>query len=90
MDFNSPLRLPTAALSSGDGHSLSESTARMSLNDTGGSGYNQYASTRPPKLDGTALDAGVHGMKRSWDGFKLEMKFGECGCLSGGVSLPHS
>lgn len=22
------------------------------------------------------VDAGVHGMKRSWDGFKLDMRFG--------------
>ncbi|GAA6062452.1 hypothetical protein JCM10212_005355 [Sporobolomyces blumeae] len=43
------------------------------------SGYNKYArdsKTRPPKMDGNMLDAGVHGMKRSWDGFKLDMRFG--------------
>ena len=48
----------------------------MSIADVGGSGYNQYASSRPDRLEGTTLDAGVHGMKRSWDGFKLEVKFG--------------
>jgi hypothetical protein len=78
MDFNSPLRLPTRAMSS-DTQSLTESAARLSLGDAGGSGYNQYASTRPMRTEGTLVDAGVHGMKRSWDGFKLEMKFGESG-----------
>ncbi|GAA5848217.1 hypothetical protein JCM8547_004447 [Rhodosporidiobolus lusitaniae] len=34
------------------------------------------SSMRPPKMDGSALDAGMHGMKRSFDGFKLDMKFG--------------
>lgn len=46
------------------------------IDEYGGSGYNQFASNRPPQMDGTTLDAGVHGMKRSWDGFKLEIKFG--------------
>ncbi|GAA5894443.1 hypothetical protein JCM5296_005101 [Sporobolomyces johnsonii] len=78
---DAPLRLPPKPQSS-DANSLTDSTARMSLSSTapgGGaneSGYNKYASTRPPKLDGSALDAGVHGMKRSWDGFKLDMRFG--------------
>lgn len=77
------LRMPPARMTSSPNSSLAGRTARMSLADQdagideqGGSGYNQYASSRPPKLDGSALDAGVHGMKRSWDGFKLEMKFG--------------
>lgn len=75
MDYTTSLRLPPRPVaSSSDANSLTDSAAQLSIN--GGSGYNQYASSRPPKLDGTALDAGVHGMKRSWDGFKLEMKFG--------------
>ncbi|BGP13749.1 hypothetical protein JCM10213v2_001687 [Rhodosporidiobolus nylandii] len=73
---------------SSDGVSLADSTAQMSLNSgtaTGTeSGYNKAVkaghgsakSMRPPKLDGSALDAGVHGMKRSFDGFKLDMRFG--------------
>lgn len=67
--------------------SLVGSTARLSLNDSASnpneSGYNKAVkaghavpSTRPPKLDGTALDAGMHGLTRSWDGFKLDMRFG--------------
>ncbi|GAA5978422.1 hypothetical protein JCM10908_004348 [Rhodotorula pacifica] len=67
--------------------SLVGSTARLSLNDTASnpneSGYNKavkaghaVSSTRPPKMDGTALDAGMHGLTRSWDGFKLDMRFG--------------
>ena len=70
----SSLRLPPKVSSASS--SLAESTARMSIADVGGSGYNQYASSRPDRLEGTTLDAGVHGMKRSWDGFKLEVKFG--------------
>lgn len=68
------LRLPSKQKTSLS--SLSDSTARMNLQDSGGSGYNAFASSRPERLEGTALDAGVHGMKRSWDGFKLEVKFG--------------
>lgn len=70
----------------GGASSLVGSTARLSLNDSAGaaneSGYNKavkaghVSSTRPPKLDGTALDAGMHGLTRSWDGFKLDMRFG--------------
>lgn len=90
MDFtNGPLRLPPQPApsslhrttrpgvgSSIDARSLTESMAQTSLAETtGGSGYNTYLA---PKTDGTLMDAGVHGMKRSWDGFKLEMKFGEC------------
>lgn len=72
------LRLPTVARApptNSDTNSLSESVAKMNM-DGGGSGYNQFVSPRPPKLDGSALDAGVHGLRRSWDGFALEMKFG--------------
>ncbi|GAA5986727.1 hypothetical protein JCM11641_007754 [Rhodosporidiobolus odoratus] len=72
---------------SSDGHSLAESTAQLSLGGStvnGGteSGYTKAIkaghapSMRPPKMDGSALDAGVHGMKRSFDGFKLDVKFG--------------
>lgn len=71
----------------GAASSLIGSTARLSLNDTASnpneSGYNKavkaghaVSSTRPPKMDGTALDAGMHGLTRSWDGFKLDMRFG--------------
>lgn len=81
LDFtNGPLRLPQTRpgpLSSVDAHSLSESAAQLSLADdasAGGSGYNTFL---PPRTEGSLMDAGVHGMKRSWDGFKLEMKFGE-------------
>lgn len=63
---------------SSDTQSLTESAAKLALGDAGGSGYNQFASARPARTEGTLVDAGVHGMKRSWDGFKLEMKFGEC------------
>lgn len=76
MDYTTSLRLPPTRAMSSDTNSLTESAARLVLGDNGGSGYNQFASTRPPQLDGSALDAGVHGMKRSWDGFKLEVKFG--------------
>lgn len=77
MDYNSSLRLPTRPpVASSDSNSLAESAARLSLNGASGSGYNQTASNRPAQLEGTALDAGVHGMKRSYDGFKLELSFG--------------
>lgn len=77
MDYNTSLRLPMKTISSHDSASLTESAARLSLQDNGGSGYNQAASSmRPPNMDGTALDAGVHGLKRSFQGFKLETKFG--------------
>lgn len=84
------LRLPPKPASS-----LTESTARLSLADResgegGGSGYNAYASSRPERLEGTALDAGVHGMKRSWDGFKLEVKFGARRAKKSGQSLPFA
>lgn len=72
MDYTTSLRLPPRAPLSSDSNSLTDSIATLSVADNGGSGYNQFASVRPPKLDGTALDAGVHGMKRSWDGFKRE------------------
>lgn len=75
MDYTGSLRLPPKPLSS-NSNSITDSVAKMSLADNGGSGYNQFASSRPPKLDGTVMDAGVHGLKRSWDGFKLEVKFG--------------
>ncbi|KAM0753847.1 hypothetical protein T439DRAFT_377977 [Meredithblackwellia eburnea MCA 4105] len=79
-DYSTSLRLPTKAPISNDSGSLTDSINTLSIQDNAsGSGYNQFASTRPPKLDGSALDAGVHGMKRSWDGFKLEMKFGARG-----------
>ena len=58
--------------------------------DAGGSGYNQYASSRPDRLEGTTLDAGVHGMKRSWDGFKLEVKFGARRAKKSGQSRTRS
>ncbi|GAA6004696.1 hypothetical protein JCM10207_000985 [Rhodosporidiobolus poonsookiae] len=79
------LRNPSG-MSSSDGHSLADSTAQLSLGSTIGganeSGYTKAiknghgSSIRPAKLDGSALDAGVHGMKRSFDGFKLDVKFG--------------
>ncbi|KAK4058817.1 hypothetical protein OIO90_000263 [Microbotryomycetes sp. JL221] len=83
------LRIPPSHGSDTD--SLAQSAARMSLgaeaaNMTSNSGYNTYVtrqqrerdekSIRQPKLDGTALQAGMHGTKRSMDAFKLEMKFG--------------
>jgi len=44
------------------------------------SGYNSFAKNstkqRGKREDGNLVDAGVHGMKRSWDGFKLDMRFG--------------
>ncbi|KAL8293204.1 hypothetical protein RQP46_000898 [Phenoliferia psychrophenolica] len=80
MDFTGSLRLPTKAPMSNGSGSLDDSLRTLSVKDSGGgSGYNQFASTRPERLDGTVLDAGVHGMKRSWDGFKLEVKFGARG-----------
>jgi hypothetical protein len=73
-----------------DSSSLAGSTAQLSLgsgtiNDsTGGgatSGYTKAikaghaaSSIRPPQLEGSALDAGVHGMKRQADLFKLETR----------------
>ena len=86
----SSLRLPPKVSSATS--SLAESTARMSLaeKDAGGSGYNQYASSRPDRLEGTTLDAGVHGMKRSWDGFKLEVKFGARRAKKSGPSFSDS
>lgn len=68
-------------LSSGDTHSLTSSTARLSLGTTNPneSGYNKFARSdkqRGERKEGNVLDAGVHGMKRSWDGFKLDMRFG--------------
>ncbi|GAA5822777.1 hypothetical protein JCM11251_004377 [Rhodosporidiobolus azoricus] len=76
-----------ARIPSSDGASLAESTAQLSLGSgtingsTNESGYNKAVkaghgglSIRPAQLDGSALDAGVHGMKRSWDGFKLDMR----------------
>ncbi|KAK4703252.1 N-alpha-acetyltransferase 35, NatC auxiliary subunit, partial [Phenoliferia sp. Uapishka_3] len=73
-DNSTPLRLPKKPKAGSAGSkSLTDSLATLSVQDTGtGSGYNQYASLRPPQLDGTALEAGVHGMKRNWDGFKRE------------------
>ncbi|GAA6047642.1 hypothetical protein JCM3770_001604 [Rhodotorula araucariae] len=77
----------SSTVSGGDAPSFIESTAQLSLGGSGSgaageSGYNKAAkaarasATRPPKLDGTALDAGMHGLNRSWDGFKLDMRFG--------------
>ncbi|GAA5958112.1 hypothetical protein JCM3765_002817 [Sporobolomyces pararoseus] len=80
-----PLRNATSVaqppLSSGDAHSLTSSTARLSLGTTNPneSGYNKFARSdkqRGERKEGNVLDAGVHGMKRSWDGFKLDMRFG--------------
>ncbi|BGP37776.1 hypothetical protein JCM10449v2_001698 [Rhodotorula kratochvilovae] len=77
----------SSTVSGGDAPSFIESTAQLSLGGSGSgaageSGYNKAAraakasAMRPPKLDGTALDAGMHGLNRSWDGFKLDMRFG--------------
>jgi hypothetical protein len=90
MDFtNGPLRLPprTGPQSSVDAQSLSESTAMLSLGDNtsaGGTGYNSYLA---PRNEASLMDAGVHGMKRSWDGFKLEVKFGEASEVDSRVHL---
>lgn len=72
------LRLPARAPSS-DANSVGDSLGGMSLTSTtnaGESGYNKLGSMRPPRVEGSAVDAGVHGMKRQWDGFKLDMRFG--------------
>jgi len=77
-----PLRSPPPLPLNSDSHSLSSSTARLSLNPSAGqneSGYNSFAKSskqRGKREDGNLVDAGVHGMKRSWDGFKLDMRFG--------------
>jgi hypothetical protein len=81
-----PLRNATSSaqlppLSSADAQSLTSSTARLSLGTTNPneSGYNKFARSdkqRGDRNEGNVLDAGVHGMKRSWDGFKLDMRFG--------------
>lgn len=80
---NSIAQLQTAAaLGSADANSLTSSTARLSLGATTNpneSGYNKFARTdkqRGDRAEGNVLDAGVHGMKRSWDGFKLDVRFG--------------
>ncbi|KAI5478585.1 hypothetical protein MNV49_004844 [Pseudohyphozyma bogoriensis] len=71
------LRLPTMAPpSSTDSNSLSDSVAKLAISGEGTTGYNKLESIRAPKMDGSALAAGTHGLKRSWDGFKLETKFG--------------
>ena len=73
------LRLPPRPPSSSDANSVGDSLGRLSLTSTtnaGESGYNKLGSMRPPRTDGSAVDAGVHGMKRQWDGFKLDMRFG--------------
>ncbi|KAK4053828.1 hypothetical protein OIV83_001484 [Microbotryomycetes sp. JL201] len=84
------LRIPPSHGSDTD--SLAYSAAKLTLgaeasNMNSSSGYNSYAarklqkdemSIRQPKTDGTALQAGLHGTKRSMDAFKLEMKFGKC------------
>lgn len=69
-----------------DSSSLAGSTAQLSLGSgtiDGGatSGYTKAikaghaaSSIRPPQLEGSALDAGVHGMKRQADLFKLETR----------------
>ncbi|GAA5932778.1 uncharacterized protein JCM15063_002200 [Sporobolomyces koalae] len=72
-------QLPQLATS--DTHSLTSSTARLSLgaSNPNESGYNKYANSNKQggdRTEGNVLDAGVHGMKRSWDGFKLDMRFG--------------
>ncbi|GAA5910274.1 uncharacterized protein JCM6883_001137 [Sporobolomyces salmoneus] len=70
------------SLGSADAQSLTSSTARLSLGGTANpneSGYNKFARSekqRGDRQEGNVLDAGVHGMKRSWDGFKLDMRFG--------------
>lgn len=76
-DFTTPLRLPPSKAMSSDTQSLTESAAKLALGDAGGSGYNSFASSKPLRTDGKLLDGGAHDLKRSWDGFKLEMKFGQ-------------
>ncbi|BGP05912.1 hypothetical protein JCM10049v2_001731 [Rhodotorula toruloides] len=88
---NDPLRLPTlgtSTVSGGDASFNQESTARLSLgpdSTAGGAGQSGYdkavkaghasSSTRPPKMDGSAMGAGMHGLQRSFDAFKLDTRF---------------
>lgn len=80
----------TSTVSGGDASFVQESTARLSLGPdstagTGGAGQSGYdkavkaghaaSSTRPPKLDGSAMGAGMHGLQRSFDAFKLDTRF---------------
>lgn len=87
---NDALRLPggmpagpgSSTVSGGGGAPSFVDSLAQASEVPGESGYNKAAkaarasSTRPPKMDGTALDAGMHGLNRSWDGFKLDMRFG--------------
>ncbi|BGP29943.1 hypothetical protein JCM10296v2_001695 [Rhodotorula toruloides] len=88
---NDPLRLPTlgtSTVSGVDASFIQESTARLSLGPdptAGGAGQSGYdkavkaghasSSTRPPKMDGSAMGAGMHGLQRSFDAFKLDTRF---------------
>ncbi|GAA6022818.1 hypothetical protein JCM11491_006419 [Sporobolomyces phaffii] len=78
---NAPSIAQLPPLNTSDTHSLTSSTARLSLgtSNPNESGYNKFARSdkqRGERKEGNVLDAGVHGMKRSWDGFKLDMRFG--------------
>jgi hypothetical protein len=77
---NAPSIAQLPPLNASDTHSLTSSTARLSLGTTNPneSGYNKFARTDKQRGErgDNLLDSGVHGMKRSWDGFKLDMRFG--------------
>ncbi|GJN88698.1 hypothetical protein Rhopal_001664-T1 [Rhodotorula paludigena] len=76
-------RTGSSTISGGEAPSFIDSTALSMSGAAGGeSGYNKAAksghgaSARPPKLDGSALEAGMHGLNRSFAEFKLDMRFG--------------
>lgn len=42
-----------------DGNTLSDNMSALGAGEKGSSGYNKFASTRPPKMDGSVLAAGT-------------------------------